>query len=228
MLILRKPWFLLFIKTLDTGVSFLLRAIPLSSTSYPLPLNGQNKNPTHNLNGNVDIMKPKIYIHTRVEKELKRLEDQESIPGFAARKAHQIICSLAGGEAPINAGKLSRKGDARIRNCLKYDLGKGHRLVCIKEKETIYVLYTGNHDSCNTWMDKHRRLKVESIMEQMAPLGGTAFPARAITSPHGPTTSAVSMERPGDENEVNESDFFPEISQKDLRNIFSGIVNAMS
>jgi hypothetical protein len=170
-------------------------------------------------------MKPRIYIHTRVEKELKRLEDQESIPGFAARKAEQIIRYLAGGEAPVNAGKLSRKGDARIKNCLKYDLGKGHRLVCVKEKNDVYVLFTGSHDSCHTWLDKHRRLKVESIMEQMLPFCGASYPARAMNSPHR-RIPELSMEssRPG--NTFDETKQFPEISQKDLREIFQGIVNA--
>ena len=173
-------------------------------------------------------MKPKIYIHTRVEKKLERLKDQESVPGFAARKAQQIICSLAGGEAPVNAGKLSRKGDARIRNCLKYDLGKGHRLVCVKEKEAIYVLYTGNHDHCHTWIDKHRKLRVESIMEQMTSFSGTAFQAGVISSPHRMMTSTGPMGFTEDKNEADEPDPLPEISQKDLRDIFSGIVNALS
>ena len=170
-------------------------------------------------------MKPKIYLHTRVEKELKRLEDQETIPGFAAKKAYTIICCLAGGEAPVNAGKLSRKGDARIRNCLKYDLGKGHRMVCVKEKKKIYVLFTGSHDSCHTWLDKHRRLRVESIMEQMTPFCASAYPARATNSPHR-QIAKPSMKTIRSSDDLDDEKDFPEISQKDLRELFSGIVNA--
>ena len=172
-------------------------------------------------------MKRKIYIYTRVEKELERLKGQENTPGFAAEKAHQIICSLAGGETLGNAGKLSRKGEARIRNCLKYDLGKGHRLVCVKEKNNIYVLFIGNHDSCHTWLDKHRSLNIKNIMEQMLPFGGRSFPARAVRSPHRITPETGRMNDPwGGASEKAEA--LPTVSQKDLRIVFQGIVNALS
>ena len=175
-------------------------------------------------------MKRNIYIHTRVEKELERLKGQENTPGFAAEKAHQIICSLAGGKTLINAGRLSRKGDARIRNCLKYDLGKGHRLVCVKEKNNIYVLFVGNHDSCHTWLDKHRTLSIKTIMEQMIPFGGSSFPARAVCAPHPITCRASEIGRMNDPwgGAYEETDALSTISQKDLRIIFQGIVNSLS
>ena len=172
-------------------------------------------------------MKRKIYIHTRVEKELERLKGQENTPGFAAEKAHQIICSLAGGEALINAGRLSRKGDARIRNCLKYNLGKGHRLVCVKEKNNIYVLFVGNHDNCHTWLDKHRSLSIKNIMDQMLPFGGRSFPAHAVRAPHPihrfPETGRMNDPWGG---EYEEAEVLPTVSQKDLRIVFQGIINA--
>jgi len=172
-------------------------------------------------------MKRKIYVHTRVDKELERLKNQENTPGFAAEKARQIICSLAGGEALINAGRLSRKGDARIRNCLKYNLGKGYRLVCVKEKNNIYVLFSGNHDSCHTWLDNHRSLKIEKIMEQMVPFGGCSFPACAVRSPHC-SRSETDRTRDPWAGIDEEADDLPTISQKDLRTVFQGIVNALS
>jgi len=174
-------------------------------------------------------MKRNIYIHTRVEKELERLKYQENTSGFAAEKAHQIICSLAGGETLINAGRLSRKGDARIQNCLKYDLSKGHRLVCVKEKNNIYVLFIGNHDSCHTWLDKHRCINIKNILEQMLPFGGRSFPARAVCAPHPITHRASEIERMNDPwgGAYEEAEALPTISQKDLRIVFQGIVNAV-
>jgi len=175
-------------------------------------------------------MKRKIYIHTRVEKELERLKDQGNAPGFAAEKAHQIISSLAGGDALINAGKFSRNGDARIPNCLKYDLGKGHRLVCVKEKNNIYVLFIGSHDSCHTWLDKHRSLKIKNIMEQMLPFGGRSFPACAVRSPHPVTHRSPETGRMSDPwgGESEDPEVLRTVSQKDLRIVFQGIVNALS
>ncbi|SMD05240.1 hypothetical protein SAMN02746065_12531 [Desulfocicer vacuolatum DSM 3385] len=169
-------------------------------------------------------MKRNIYIHPRVDKELKRLKGRENTPGFAAEKAWQIICSLAGGDTPVNAGRLSRKGEARIRNCLKYNLGKGYRLVCVINKNDIYVLFSGNHDNCHTWLDKHRSLNIESIMEQMIPFGGNSFPARTVSSPRR-------ISETGGMDDLwaeTEADALPTISQKDLRIVFRGIVNALS
>ena len=178
-------------------------------------------------NGNVNIMKRKVYIHTRVEKELERLKDQENTPGFAAEKARQIIYSLAGGESLVNAGRLSRNGDARIKNCLKYNLGKGYRLVCVKEKNNIYVLFSGNHDSCHTWLDKHRCLRIEQIMEQMVPFGGRSFPACAVRPPHCGIPETDRTTDPWEKID-GEADDLPAVSQKDLRTVFQGIVNALS
>lgn len=166
-------------------------------------------------------MTANVYVHTKVEKELLRLKEQENTPAFAAKKAEQVINALVKGIKPSQAGKLSRNGDARIRKCLKYDLGKGYRLICIKERKAIYVLYTGSHDSCNTWLDKNRNLKIKGFMAHMNPYRHSPSPHRIVS--HNPTKdqkvdNGKSMELDYDEI------LMEKITQKDLREIFQGFV----
>ena len=159
-----------------------------------------------------------VYVHTKVEKEIQRLQDQENTPAFAAKKADHIIRSLASGTKPALAGKLTKSGDARMKKCLKYDLGKGYRLICVKERKTMYVLYTGSHDSCDTWLDKHRNFKIDAFMEYL----------RCWS-----TNSCLKYDSNFNESEfndlMNEPDYddilMSKITQKDLRTIFQGFIN---
>lgn len=164
----------------------------------------------------------KIYIHAKVEKELQRLQSLENTPGFAAKKAEQIIHSLARGKKPALAGKLTKNGDGRIKKCLKYDLGKGYRLICVKEKKSIYVLYTGSHDNCHTWLDKNRCLKIENFMDYLHSYNANRFSCKGSTHKEKsiPTCTA---------SETDYDDILPEkISQRDLREIFKGLINSAS
>lgn len=170
-----------------------------------------------------------VYIHTNVEKTIQQLQDQENTPAFAAKKAEQIIHSLAKGVKPARAGKLSRKGDARIKKCLKYDLGKGYRMVCVKERTAVYVLYTGSHDECHTWMDKHRNLKLDAVEPYLI-----RYENAVISSwcPSSNVAASDEMENrfPSTSPHLNDDDDYDyddilmeKITQKDLRELFQGL-----
>ena len=49
----------------------------------------------------------------------------------------------------------TKKGEQRRNNCIKYDLGGGYRLVTIKEKQHLYLVFFGNHDETDTWFLRH-------------------------------------------------------------------------
>ncbi len=155
-----------------------------------------------------------VYVHTKVEKEIQRLKNQENTPAFAAQKADQIIHALVNGAKPVMAGKLTKNGDARIKRCLKYDLGKGYRLVCVKERKSIYVLYTGSHDSCDTWMDKNKNLKVGSIMDYLKWYSGCCSSSESCEGDALSDDGCLEYDY--------EDILMKKISQKDLREIFSG------
>ncbi len=166
-------------------------------------------------------MTKKVYVHAKVEKELQKLQNQDNTPGFAAKKAEQIIQSLARGEKPAMAGKLTRNGDGRIKKCLKYDLGKGYRLICVKERTSIYVLYSGSHDSCHTWLDKNRSLKVEAFMDSLNPYDYNELSLSEKNSQYNKTKPDYNYP------EMDYDDLLLEkVTQTDLRKIFQGIINS--
>lgn len=157
-----------------------------------------------------------VHINPRVQKRLEELKELENATAFAAKKADAIIKALLNGRKPAMAGKLTRHGDARIKRCLKYDLGQGYRLVCVKEGNDIYVLFTGSHDSCDTWLDKNRNLKLASVRDAMESL--KVKPALYPVS-HEESGNILGAE-PEDYDEI----LLESISQKDLRLVFQGLL----
>lgn len=39
---------------------------------------------------------------------------------------------------------------------MKYDLGSGYRLICVKQEKHIIISYIGSHDDCNRWLENNR------------------------------------------------------------------------
>ncbi len=79
---------------------------------------------------------------------------------MAVRKADAIIDKLLF-EGRINSneiGKVTSHGELRIKKCIKYDLGSGYRLVCVKQGYQLVLLYVGTHDDCDRWLNSNRGL----------------------------------------------------------------------
>lgn len=154
-----------------------------------------------------------VHIHSRLLNQLDEFKYKKNVDAFAAKKANAVINALVAGVKPTKAGKLTRNGDARIKNCLKYNLGKGFRLVCVKDGRFFFVLFAGSHDRCDTWMNKHRNLKVQGLMGVME---------RLRVKPH-------SYSRPDfiPRSSQEQRSCFSEqqIPQKILRALFQGLVS---
>lgn len=151
----------------------------------------------------------RIHIHPRVEKLLSQMETLEKAPSIAAKRARAIIQILLKGTAPSHAGRLSKKKDARIENLFKFDLGSGYRLVCIMEKDSVYVLHMGSHDNCDTWLDDNSRKKPHKTEVSMNIYCVAPSQAEGMAKEF-----------------LAESECFmiPEISQEDLKKVFKGLV----
>lgn len=74
----------------------------------------------------------------------------------AARKACEIENKLKLGMDV--SGQTTDHGETRIRNCVKYDLGNGYRLVTVQQADVIVFVFIGDHDSTQRWLDRHREL----------------------------------------------------------------------
>ena len=160
-----------------------------------------------------NIMITKVHIHPKVEKMLEQLKKKENAPSIAAHRAQTIIQGLIKGIRSTRPGHFSKSKDARIRNLCKYNLGSGYRLICIKKKYNIYVLFVGSHDQCDTWLDKHRKRKPHKNELSM-----NIFDV---------DTSEISTSETLNTIAENKYDHFivPEISQQDLRRVFLGLIN---
>ena len=161
-------------------------------------------------------MRAAVHVHPKVQRRLTAMESRPNAPATAARRARQIIDRLARGEPLSLSGRMSSQSDRRVKNSLKFNLGKGFRLICIRDKQVIHCLFLGNHDDCDVFLDSHGK-------------GGLGKPE--ISNPEKENLSSLMQKEavpvnlspvntmPGDD--CHGSGFFP--TQKQLRRIFKGL-----
>ncbi|MFH0784231.1 MAG: hypothetical protein V2B20_20065 [Pseudomonadota bacterium] len=100
------------------------------------------------------------YIHTSwsIEKYLRGLRKSGKKAELAVRKCEAIINDIRvfGCQHETVSGKRTRNGEFRIKNCIKYDLGAGYRLVTIKLDSHLFITFVGSHDETDQWIEHHR------------------------------------------------------------------------
>jgi hypothetical protein len=158
-----------------------------------------------------------LQIHPRVEKNLEQMKVLDNAPKIAAKRAEAIIDALKNGTIMARAGRLSKTKDARIRKLFKYDLGKGYRLISLKDKSSLYILFVGSHDQCDTWLDTNSKGKPHQTEVQMA--------CYEIMQKKRRQSGPESLSFPDPEEDLCER--MPPVSQKDLREVFSGLVRSV-
>lgn len=62
--------------------------------------------------------------------------------------------------APFQSVKKTKHGETRISKCVKYDLRDFFRLVTIQDGNSITLLFVGNHDDEEDWLEKNRGLTI--------------------------------------------------------------------
>lgn len=158
------------------------------------------------------------YVHSnaKFEKMLAALRTSEKMAVAASRKADEIINNIIqhGMDTPLpELGKLTRHGEFRIKNCIKFDIGKGHRLVCVKEDDHLYLLFVGTHDACSAWVENNRNYEPDPDRSNIITRQVTQ------TQDKGPRTSSHLPEEPDYEDLLLEK-----ITDRDLKTIFSGLL----
>ncbi len=105
-----------------------------------------------------------LYRDPQFDRGLETLRRKGGYAAVAAAKADEFISLVMKGREAEgrNTFRLTRRGEARIRNCRKVDLGCGYRLVCIKKDRELALLYVGTHDECLRWIHHRRGLAYES------------------------------------------------------------------
>ncbi|MFA6286974.1 MAG: UvrD-helicase domain-containing protein [Opitutaceae bacterium] len=99
---------------------------------------------------------PLVVVHreNKFNEVLKQMRRSGGGRANAYRKIGEIRQGLALGER--NVCQTTDHGESRIKNCIKYDLGNGYRLVSVDFGEVVMLCYAGSHDEVNHWLDVNR------------------------------------------------------------------------
>lgn len=158
-----------------------------------------------------------IYLDPTIAKRLELLRRSGKKAALAAAKTEEIIARLqSGGQMPEQAGTPTRHGEQRIRGVMKYDLGSGYRLVAYKQRLRIFLLYLGTHDDCHRWIENNRELAIDQIKMRCTRL--------MVES--GDSSSGMAEYAAADLAEDEDYDPLANLTDKDLRQIFRGLVEA--
>jgi len=157
-----------------------------------------------------------IYVSKKVETCIEALKKNGKAGTTLANKAKCIIERLASGTAqqPKDAvGSFTKYGEERIRNCRKYDLGCGYRLITLQRGDTVFIPFLGTHDHCQRWLENNSRLK-----------DFNAGAGRTISVVEKKPAKMISKISERDDIIADGHDLFKHYTDKDLRRVFSGLV----
>ena len=92
---------------------------------------------------------------------LSKLNRQNQIGRAVSTKVYELWNELLEAdnydevEAAFTTLNVTNHGESRIQHCVKYDLGRGYRLVTIKHQGIVSLEFVGNHDETDRWLDRN-------------------------------------------------------------------------
>ncbi|HIJ54968.1 MAG TPA: hypothetical protein HPQ03_02460 [Deltaproteobacteria bacterium] len=153
-------------------------------------------------------------------KRLETLYKEEKKAVIAAGKAEEIIRLLKnqGDIRPSQVVRTRSYTEKRIKNCIKYDLGSGYRLITVKEGEHLFILYIGNHNDYIRWIENNKELEPCLIKHRCTTFSvvDTEIDSEAQ---HGNVASATASGY-----DVDEENPLADLDDKILRRIFCGLI----
>jgi hypothetical protein len=155
-----------------------------------------------------------IYRDANLNKQLRNLRRAGGIPALVADHAETILTNVigTGNLNPKQIGRMTRYGEARIKNCVKYDLIHGYRLIGIMRDEEMAFVCVGHHDECDRWLRNNSG--IDPVMHKKR---NEIFEVR----------ESLPEVLPAEKEEEPETDYYDNllssISQEELRIIFCGI-----
>ena len=154
-----------------------------------------------------------VSIDPKLRERLTEFRKQGGASSFAAKKADDLInrLLLRGRDCTHEIGRLTKHGEFRIRQCKKYDLGNGFRLICLRKGPHFLFLYIGDHDECHRWLERNKGLRYEM---------DNGYEDVLITRKDPEPSVAVKEIDPAEEYE---NQLLQKIDDKTLRKIFCGL-----
>jgi hypothetical protein len=155
-----------------------------------------------------------LFIHRTAtfKRNLENLRRKGGTGSLAAEKANEVIRNVSCGkrEDARQQFRFTRNGEYRIKNCMKYDLGCGYRLVFIWRNSHITFIYIGSHDDCCRWIDRNKG-RIDEVED-------TTHAMRIICG----ASVADSKCKAALEEDEYEARLMSRIDDRVLRKIFSG------
>jgi hypothetical protein len=155
-----------------------------------------------------------VHVSKKVEICIKALRKKGKEGVVLANKARCIIENLASGTDKQHIDtmvSLTKYGEKRIKNCRKYDLGCGYRLITLQRGRTIFIPFLGSHDDCQRWLENNSRLKKVKAGK------GTIFPIVNNQSRGSDSCGDQPVDPSKEEISIN-------LSEQDMRLVFCGLV----
>lgn len=159
-----------------------------------------------------------IFVSTKVQSRIDALNKSGKSGACLAQKTTRIIEKLVAGDFRNHAdavGNPTKYGEKRIQNCRKYDLGCGYRLITLPRDETIFVAFLGTHDECHRWLESN------SGMKDFNCRGGKTLRVSGKKRRMKQIKVAEKIDLDTDD------DFIRNLTDKDLRYVFSGLIEGM-
>ena len=161
-------------------------------------------------------------IHDPVQfyKKMDRMDRAGNKSAIAARQAREIINSLADKSTLDHELriKLNRDGEARIKNCIKFKLVDGHRMIAVKEGEWFIFLFLGTHDETDTWIKNNINIRPDPAWGKIVP------PSNPVLN-HQEEPEQIGHSEEPEPPSIHDLDvpLHEVLDQKTLREVFPGI-----
>jgi len=172
------------------------------------------------VNGGSEKLTKYVHLTPRFTKCLQALFRADKKAVLAAEKAGRIVNELKirGKVSSRNAEKRVKHKELRIRNCIKYNLGKGYRMISVKENDRLFFLFIGTHDECNLWLENNKDL----------PKDLTEFRSESFIVQNKLFKNNMAKDISPHENEDEEDPLLKDIDDNILRQIFCGLTGDKS
>ncbi len=99
-----------------------------------------------------------LFLARNLEKKLKVIKRTGKKGELAASRCERLLELIRrkGLMADAVYRKRTKNGEYRVSKCIKYDLGGGYRLVTVKDGQSLFVPFVGDHDETDLWLEHHR------------------------------------------------------------------------
>ena len=99
-----------------------------------------------------------LHISRNIDKYIERLRMRGRQGTLAASQYLEIVECIRQAKWCSNVihCKRTKNGEYRLKNCVKYDLGHGYRLVTVKDGHNLFITFIGSHDQTDRWIETHR------------------------------------------------------------------------